>query len=68
MTVESTCPKCGRKVPVEFDSTGFDDALAEAMKRFASHTLCPACSPPPPPKPTHRQPEDREVRYPMADP
>jgi hypothetical protein len=66
MKVESTCPKCGRIHPIEFDADGMDPTLTEAMRKFASHVTCRQCEPPPPPeRPVKPR---KEYRSPMADP
>ena len=69
--IKTTCPKCGRTVPLEFNDAGFDPVIAAGLKRLAAHTLCPACAlKREAPEPQRRRPEKprSEYRSPMADP
>lgn len=74
MTVTTTCPKCQK--PRRVDLGDVDGPLADALARFAGHSVCDACAGPEVAQNRsvvhncgHHRPTTprREVRLPYAD-
>jgi endogenous inhibitor of DNA gyrase (YacG/DUF329 family) len=69
VNVQATCPTCGKAVQLDLDVDGLDAALAEGLRKLASHTLCSACAGPErrKTKPHRPAPPSREARLPYVD-